>query len=181
VALLTAVLLALGLLPLTMAAQSRISVDGSAGVGSVRGAQSTPSHLSLSAAAAVSLHRVGDWDISGGLGVERQFEGPHGDKGYFRPDGSCCGPNWPFFSSTSALVGLGFAPPHKLSAQITGGLGSYRDNFRVGALGLSSALDIATPPLRRLALVGWGKAAMLPNYRGRSVTIRSAGLGIRVR
>lgn len=160
-------------------AQARLSLDLTAGGGTGRGnvRRSSQSFSPLGAALSGEVKRVGAGRLMSGLAFSRQYQGPHGDKGYFQPDGESIGGAWPFFRSLSALGALDFPGP--VAGRITGGVGAFRDNFGYTTCGLSASADLTIPGRTRVGFLLSGSRTLLPSYRGGSYRMTSVAIGLR--
>lgn len=167
-------------LPATSAlAQARLSTDllmsgGSGSGASLRGDRDFGA-LGLTIAAEVKSLSAGR--LMAGVALSRAFEGPHGDKGYFQPDGESIGGAWPFFRSLSAVGALD--SPGAVAARVTAGAGVYRDNLSYTTGGLSGSVDFTIPGRTRVGMLLTGAGTFLPAYRGGSFHTASLGIGVR--
>lgn len=160
-------------------AQDRLSFDLSLGTGSGSGhvLQSGRGFLTLGAALATQATRLGPARVMAGLALTRQAQGPHGDVGYFQPDGTMIGGAWPFFRALSAIGALDFPGP--IAARVTAGVGAYKDNLSYTTGGLSGTADVTIPGRARAGLLLSGTGTLLPSYRGGSYHTGSFGIGVR--
>lgn len=160
-------------------AQARLSLDLTAGSGIGRGGVRPYSQgfFPLGAAVSGEVKRVGAGRLMSGLAFSRQYEGPHGDKGYVQPDGESIGGAWPFFRSLSALGALDFPGP--VAGRITGGVGAFRDRFGYTTGGLSASADLTIPGRTRVGFLLSGSRTLLPSYRGGSYRMTSVVIGLR--
>jgi hypothetical protein len=100
------------------------------------------------------------------------------------PDGTCV-PAYPFFYSVGLTGGREWALRQNASDRFLAGPAYYGAGNRHGAgsraFGLQGRVDVATPPLWRVALLGSFRGAVLPSYGGDAHVLAAAGLGVRVR
>ena len=98
------------------------------------------------------------------------------------PSGECA-PEFPFFFSGGALLGVQRGSARTASARLLAGPTYYlahSSSGGVGALGLQGRVDIATPSVLHTAVVASLRHSVLPSLRGEAVGITSFGLGLRI-
>jgi hypothetical protein len=98
------------------------------------------------------------------------------------PDGGCMAP-YPAFHSLGLLVGREWRRWAGSSVRALAGPALYRADWRSGGGrtgGLQGRVDIASPPVWRVALLGSVRGAVLPGYRRERHTLGAIGLGIRL-
>jgi len=93
-----------------------------------------------------------------------------------------CIPDYPEFSGPSLLAGWQSPRPERGSLRLLAGPGLYRANNRdIGnTLGWLARVDIASPSLMRVSLVGSARATLVPNAEGTRYRQTALGLGLRI-
>jgi hypothetical protein len=93
-----------------------------------------------------------------------------------------CVPDYPEFSGPSFLAGWQTPRPERGSLRLLAGPGLYRANNRdIGnTLGWLARLDIASPTLMGISLVGSARATVVPNAEGTRYRQTAFGLGLRI-
>jgi hypothetical protein len=169
--------------PLFAQERTPASLEASAGVGFGRGG-------TFRDRTAIALDATLGWRIgetASGAMVLALSGGVQGNSGatdicVIAPDGGCV-PAYPLFYSLGAAAGWEWARGRGASARVLAGPAYYRAVRRDGGggtVGLQGRVDLATPALWRVALVGSLRGAVLPSLRGDAHTLGTAGLGVRV-
>ncbi len=171
--------------PLAAQERSPVSLEASVGVGVGRSSERfrESTGLALDATLASRIRRTPSGAVivalSGGgqgilTGVTSLCEP--------MPDGNCA-PAYPGFYSLAALAGREWTHGVGASVRALAGPAYYRADWRSGgggALGLQARVDVTTPPLWRVALLGSFRGALLPSFHGSRHTLGAIGLGLRV-
>jgi hypothetical protein len=94
-----------------------------------------------------------------------------------RSTGAGCIPKFPQFTAFSALVGW---ETRHANLRVLGGPALVRgDSSSTNAW--MGRIDLATPPVLRLSLLAFFRAAVVPYYEGDSFRFQSMGIGLRLR
>jgi hypothetical protein len=115
--------------------------------------------------------------LSGGF--QSSFDG-FGDTCRINPGHSGCAPSFPALTSIEALAGWELGSTRTGSVRALAGPG-YFSGGADKALGLQSRVDLATPALWHVALVGSWRRSVLPSFRDDVVRLWSIGFGLRFR
>jgi hypothetical protein len=70
--------------------------------------------------------------------------------------------------------------PLRHGALLLGASGGVQGSVGGHAVGVQARVELATPPVARLALVGSARAMYLPAYRGDAYLLQAFGLGLRI-
>ena len=110
--------------------------------------------------------------------------GRHGSMGAdavcsLTPTGECR-PGYPRFTGGSLLAGWEAARARSASLRVLVGPSVQRAEAGGGALAVQARVELATPPLARLALVGSARGSYLPAYRGEAYLLQALGIGLRL-
>ena len=111
------------------------------------------------------------------LGIGMQGSGAIASICIARASGTGCIPGFPQFMVVSALGGWETA---RANLRVLAGPATVRGNASFAAAWLGR-IDLATPPVSRIALTASFRGLIVPDYRGDSFRLRSMGLGIRIR
>jgi hypothetical protein len=96
------------------------------------------------------------------------------------PDGGCARA-YPAFYSLGLLAGREWQQWRGSSVRALAGPAYYRARSRGGGTGgLQARLDVATPPLWRIAFLGSFRGAVLPGFRRERHTLGALALGVRL-
>jgi hypothetical protein len=180
------VILGVSLASALLPAQERapVSLEGSAGVGIGHGSSTFRDRtgIALDATLAWRIRPAAAGAVLVALTGGVQGSPDATDLCTIAPNGGCV-PAYPLFYSVGALAGREWARTRGASARVLAGPAYYRASPRSGgggAFGLQARVDLTTPALWRVALLGSLRGAVLPSYGGGSHALGAVGLGVRV-
>lgn len=120
----------------------------------------------------------GAWVGAVGAGVQGGFG--NGDRCLVIPTRSGCVPDFPSLTSWSALAGWESGRSGQASLRVLAGPILYSGGGS-STVGAAARVDLATPSLLHVALIGTGRASFVSELRGGATRLWSAGVGVRLR
>ena len=175
-------LFAIGLCATSLVAQqgARLSAEVSVGVGFGHGAEWENRELgTLDGLVAWRVRPLRHGALL--LGASGGVQGSVGGDAVCTPaSGGGCRADYPRFAGGSVLAGWEAARARSASLWLLAGPTFHRADVGGHAVGVQARVELATPPVARLALVGSARAMYLPAYRGDAYLLQAFGLGLRI-